>query len=107
MLHINTSFKISRLRTGTTKKGQPYWSSNYTDMKSINGRYETQGFFTIFVWGQPIANEGDKVYIHEITSVSAGKYRNAQGSFSTGYTIGARCGLEPLKIIGGEDEDAT
>lgn len=99
MTRPNTVFKISKLRTGTSKKGQPYWSSNYIDMKNINGKYQVQGFFRIFVWGQQIANEGDKVYIHEITSVSAEKYRNKQGSFSTSYTIGAKCGLEPLKEV--------
>jgi hypothetical protein len=104
MITTNTAFKINRLKTGTSKRGQPYWTSTITDYAKVNDKLVAQGFFSVFVWGQPIATEGEKVYIHEITSVSVNSYRNQAGGFSKSYAIGAKCGREPLK--GGREHES-
>lgn len=96
MIKIDTPLKINNMKTGTTKNGCAYWKTTAIDYHFINDKLTPQGLFSVFITGQPIANNGDTVYIHEIQGVSAKKYRNKQGGWSTWYSITAKCGLEPL-----------
>jgi len=104
MIQVGSKIKLNDVKSGTNKKGQKYWKAYISDFAFIDNKLTPQGIINILCNGNPIANDGDYVYVYEIISASLKKYRNKQGAWSTFYNLVLRCGTTPIKNKEGNND---
>lgn len=96
MLKVNSEIEIAKIHAGTSKKGTAFWNVGVPIYSYDNGIKQHNGFVTVYCNGSPIAGEGEKVYIHEITGFDLKRKRNKQGAWSQYPRLYCVCGTEPL-----------
>ena len=89
-------YKVSRVKTGTTKTGSPYTVFTIADSFLVNGARMYDNY-TVFSWQSDIAlKDGDKVQLVDITGVEV-KEEEWQGKKSVKKTLFAEVVVIPAE----------
>lgn len=106
MLKINSMIEVEKSYTGIGIEETPYWRFGTRVYSITNGKRDKGNYVTILCNGQPLVEDGGKVYIHEIIGFDLKRKRNKQGAWTNYPWLFCICGKEPLGGATDYDEEA-